>query len=308
MQRPYWRLILSAFAVLALALTFAACGDDDDDEGSSGGTNTQNTADLPQDVRKYPGNTTMGKIQKKGEIVIGVKYDVPPFGFKNTRSGDIEGFDIDFGKSIAEQLGVKTKLVEALSDNRIPFIQKGTVDLILSTMTINPERAEEIGFSNPYFIARGRILQKKGGDITGVQDLAGKNVCTVLGSTYEETLKKQAPKAKLKLVDSYSECLELIQNGAVDAVSTDDVILTGMIIQDDSLELVKGKELTVEPYGAGFKKNDTEFTNFVNDALKQYVSSGGWSTAYQKWLGQYTGEKQSAPVATLKQALEGDIS
>ena len=131
------------------------------------------------------------------------------------------------------QLGVEPKFVEAISDNRIPFLQDGTADLILSTMTINAERDQEIDFSEPYYVASGRILVPEDSDITGVDDLGGKNVCTALGSTYEETLQEQAPEAELKLVDSYSECLELIQNGAVDAVSTDDVILTGMIIQDD---------------------------------------------------------------------------
>ena len=155
------------------------------------------------------------------------------------------------------KLGVEPKFIEAISDNRIPFLEDGTADLILSTMTINEERVGQIDFSDPYFIARGRVLVPGDSDITGVDDLAGKNVCTALGSTYEANLKKQAPEAKLKLVDSYSECLELIQNGAVDAVSTDDVILTGMIIQDDTLKLV-GDQLTQEPYGAGIKKGDTE--------------------------------------------------
>ena len=104
-------------------------------------------------------------------------------------------------------------------------------------------------------------------------DLAGKNVCTALGSTYEANLKKQAPEAKLKLVDSYSECLELVQNGAVDAVSTDDVILTGMIIQDDTLKLV-GDQLTQEPYGAGIKKGDTEMVDFVNGVFKGLKDDG----------------------------------
>ena len=137
-------------------------------------------------------------------------------------------------------------------------------------MTITAERDEEIDFSEPYFVAKGRILVKKDNtDIKGVDDLAGKNVCTALGSTYEETLKKQAPKAKLRLVDSYSECLELIQNGGVDAVSTDDVILTGMIIQDDTLKLV-GDELTTEPYGAGIKEGDTAFKEFVDAVIAKY--------------------------------------
>jgi ABC-type amino acid transport substrate-binding protein len=287
----------------ALSMGVSACGDDDKDTSAT----TEERGYSSEAKEKFGAGTTMAKIQKKGEIVIGVKYDVPPFGFKNPKSGDIEGFDIDFGKAVAEELGVKPKFVEAISDNRIPFIEDGTVDLVLSTMTINEERAAEIGFTNPYFIAHGRILQKKGGSIKGVKDLAGKKVCTALGSTYEETLKAQAPKADLKLVDSYSECLELIQNGAVDAISTDDVILTGMIIQDDSLELVDEEPLTTEPYGGGFKKSDTTLEDFLNQVLEEYKEDGRWAEAYEKWLGQYTGEEQEPPTATLDDALKGNL-
>ncbi len=290
----------AALAACAIALGTAACGDDEEPAPGGAASTSTPPATGSTPPEKFAADTTMGKIQKEGEITIGVKYDVPPFGFKNPSTGDIEGFDIDFGKAVADALGVKPKYIEALSDNRIPFITDGTADLILSTMTINEERVEEINFTDPYFIAKGRILQKKGGDIGGVEDLAGKRVCTALGSTYEETLKKEAPKAKLRLVDSYSECLELVQNGGVDAVSTDDVILTGMIIQDDSLELVEGEELTTEPYGGGLKKGDEEFTEFLNGVLEKYESDGRWKAAYQKWLGQYTGEKSEPPTETLE--------
>ena len=246
----------------------------------------------------------MGKIQAAGEIKIGVKYDVPPFGFKNPQNDEIEGFDVDFGQAIADKLGVEPNFIEAISDNRIPFLQDGTVDLVLSTMTINAERAQEIGFSEPYYIARGRILVPQDSDITGIDDLAGKKVCTALGSTYEETLKEQAPDADLRLVDSYSECLELVQNGAVDAVSTDDVILTGMIIQDDTLKLTEGEPLTTEPYGAGIPKDDAEFREFVDGVLEEYKSGGGWAESYEKWVGQYTGEQQDPPTMTLQEAIE----
>jgi glutamate transport system substrate-binding protein len=295
MRRGGW--LLAAF--VALMLVGAGCGDDDEPAAPSGETSEQ--------AQEFEVGTTMAELQKKGEIRIGVKYDVPPFGFKNPNSGAIEGFDIDFGKAVADKLGAEPKFVEAISDNRIPFIQDGTVDLVLSTMTINEERAQEIGFTDPYFIAHGRILTKKGSDIKGVDDLAGKRVCTALGSTYEETLKTQAPKADLKLVDTYSECLELIQNGAVDAISTDDVILTGMIIQDDGLQLVGGDELTVEPYGGGFKMGDAKFAEFLNGVLEEYKSDGRWQTAYDKWLGRYTGEKQEPPTATLDDALQGNV-
>ena len=299
MQGTRWRWL----AVLALALgalVAAGCGDDEDDEPAGAGA----TATATTETRTFAAGTTMKRLQDKGEITIGVKYDVPPFGFKNPRSGEIEGFDIDIGKAIADELGVEPKFIEAISDNRIPFLKDGTADLILSTMTINAERDEEIDFSDPYFVARGRILVKEtNNDIKGVDDLAGKEVCTVLGSTYEDTLKKQAPRAKRRLVDTYSECLELVQNGAVDAESTDDVILTGHIIQDDSLKLV-GEPLTTEPYGAGIKEGDAEFQEFVNEVLAKFEQDGRWKDTYQKWVGRYTGEDQEPPTMTLQEAID----
>jgi glutamate transport system substrate-binding protein len=291
-----WAVLL----MLVLGLLVAACGDDDDEGTSGGGGGGEQAADVEQ----FPEDTTMGKIQAAGEIKIGVKYDVPPFGFKNPQTDEIEGFDVDLGRAIADKLGVEPNFIEAISDNRIPFLQDGTVDLVLSTMTINAERDQEIDFSEPYYIARGRILVPQDSDITGIDSLAGRKVCTALGSTYEETIKEQAPKADLRLVDSYSECLELVQNGGVDAVSTDDVILTGMIIQDDTLKLTEGEPLTTEPYGAGIKDGDTEFKDFVDGVLEEYKSGGGWAEAYEKWVGQYTGEKQDPPTMTLEEAIE----
>jgi glutamate transport system substrate-binding protein len=292
-----WRALLAmALAVAALAL--AACGDDDDDDGGGNGGGGGQT----EEAQQFPAGSTMAKLQDRGEITIGVKYDVPPFGFKNPQSGEIEGFDVDMGKIIADELGVEPKFVEAISDNRIPFLQQGEVDLILSTMTINQERDMEIEFSEPYYIARGRILVPGDSDIKGIEDLAGKRVCTALGSTYEETLREEAPDADLRLVDTYSECLELLQNGAIDAISTDDVILTGMIIQDDTLKMV-GDELTTEPYGAGIKEGDKEFQKFVSDTLEAAQADGRWDETYQKWVGQYVDKQAQPPEMTLEEAL-----
>jgi ABC-type amino acid transport substrate-binding protein len=289
-----WRRRWPALVLALGVLVAAGCGDD-----NGGGDASTATTKAPT----FAAGTTMAKLQKAGEITVGVKFDVPPFGFKDPRSGAVEGFDIDLAKAIADALGVKPKYIEALSDNRIQFLKDGTADLILSTMTINAERDQEIDFSEPYFIARGRILVKKSDtSIKGVEDLGGKKVCTALGSTYVDTLKKKAPKAKPDLVDSYSECLDALQNGAVDAVSTDDVILTGMIIQDPSLKLV-GAPLTTEPYGAGIKEGDTAFQDFVNGVVQKYKSDGRWAASYQKWVGRYTGEDQKPPTMTLKEAI-----
>jgi ABC-type amino acid transport substrate-binding protein len=286
--------LLTALALVVGALVAAGCGDDDDD-GEAG--------QPAGEARQFPADSTMGKIQDRGEITIGVKFDVPPFGFKNPQSGEVEGFDVDMGRFIAEELGVEPKFIEAISDNRIPFLEKGTVDLILSTMTINAERDTEIDFSQPYYIANGRILVPKGSDIRGLEDLNGKRVCTALGSTYEETIRERAPDADLKLVDLYSECLELLQTEAIDAISTDDVILTGMIIQDDSLQMV-GKRLTVEPYGVGIKDGDKGLQRFVDGVLRQVEEDGRWEETYQKWVGRHLNKQEQPPTMTLQQALE----
>ena len=290
-----WRLVAIATLVLA-ALTLVACGGDDDDD---------NGEEPAVEVEQFPANTTMGKIQKAGEIRIGVKFDVPPFGFNNPQTGEVEGFDVDLGTYIADRLGVEPVFREATSDNRIPLLVDGTIDLILSTMTITEERDLEVDFSEPYYIANGDVLVPEGSDIETLEDLDGQRVCTALGSTYQETIKKEAPDADLRLIDRYSECLELIQTGAIDAISTDDVILTGMVIEDDTLEIL-GIEYTTEPYGVGIPEGDTEFKQFVDDSVAAFIDDGTWQERYDEWVGQYIPEEQQQgpPDVTLKEALK----
>jgi glutamate transport system substrate-binding protein len=287
-----WRWVL---LVLALALPLAACGDDEA-EDPVGGTG--------QEEQEFPEDSTMAAIQEKGEIVIGVKYDVPPFGFVEPGSDEPQGFDVDLGTIIAEELGVTPVFREAISDNRIPFLQNGEVDLILSTMTITTDRDAEIDFSRPYYIAHQRILVPKDSDIQGIEDLAGRKVCTVLGSTGEATLKEDAKQAKRTTVDSYSECLELLQNGAVDAEISDDVILAGQVIQDDSLHLV-GDFLTDEPYGVGIPDGQTDMQEFIDGVIEGTFEDGTWDDLYEEWVGQYTGEEADHPERlTLQDALD----
>jgi glutamate transport system substrate-binding protein len=296
MERRFgWRWLAAALLVLS-ALVLAACGDDDDDGGDGDGAGQ---------AQEFPAGSTMAEIQDRGELRIGVKFDVPPFGLNNPQTGEVEGFDVDFGKYIAEQLGVEPVFREATSDNRIPLLVDGTIDLILSTMTITQERDLEIDFSEPYYIANGDVLVPEDSDIQTLEDLNGNRVCTALGSTYAETIRAEAPDADLRLVDLYSECFDQIQTGAVDAVSTDDVILTGMVVQDPSLKIL-GLEYTTEPYGAGITEGDTQFKRFVDDTLQQFIDDGTWQENYDEWVGQHIpeGQQQGPPQMTLQQALK----
>ncbi len=297
-----WKLLIAVLSLLALV--GVACGDDAG-TGAGGGGDTGDTASEEHQVEEFPADTTMGKIQEKGEIVVGTKFDVPLFGFKNPQSGEVEGFDPDMAQIIADHLGVELTIEEAISDNRIPFLQEGTVDLVLSTMTITTDRDAEIDFSRPYYIAHGRILTAQDSGIEGAEDTAGKKVCTALDSTYQTVvLPEQMPDADPKIVDSYSECFALLQKGQVDAMVTDDVILAGFLEQDPSLHIV-GEELTTDPYGAGVKNKDTEFAEFVSGVIDGTFEDGTWQGLYDKWIGKYTGQEAEDPsTLSLEDALK----
>src|ERR671918_1375535 len=294
-KRRRWHLLAIAMLVFA-ALTLAACGDDDDDEGDG---------EEAAAAEEFPAGTTMAELQEAGEITIGVKFDVPPFGVENPQTGEVEGFDVDLGTYIADRLGVEPVFREATSDNRIPLLVDGTIDLILSTMTITEERDLEIDFSEPYYVANGDVLVPGDSNIASLDDLNGQRVCSALGSTYADTIKKEVPDADLRLVGLYSECFDQVQTGAVDAVSTDNVILTGMVIQDDSLQLL-GLDYTTEPYGIGIPEGDTEMKEFVDETVQEYIDTGAWQEAYDEWVGQHIPEDQhqDPPDMTLQEALK----
>jgi glutamate transport system substrate-binding protein len=266
---------LAAAAALALALT--ACGGDD-----------ETTAEVESDTN-FASGTTMAKLADKGSITIGTKFDQPLFGLRGP-SGEPEGFDVEIGKIIAAKLGIepdKIKWTETVSANREPFIQDGKVDIVVATYTINDERKQVVDFAGPYFIAGQTILVKKdNNEIKGPDDLAGKKVCSVEGSTPAANIEENYPDAQLELTDAYSNCLEPLRNDQVDAITTDNVILAGFVDQNpDEFKLV-GEPFTEEPYGIGLKKGDDKFRAFINDVLEESYDDGSWEKAWEATAGE----------------------
>jgi putative glutamine transport system substrate-binding protein len=231
--------------------------------------------------------TALRRVQDQGKIVVGVKYDVPTFGYLNPRTNQLEGFDVDISKGIARHIfGDPTKIEfkQAISRDRIPFLDQGVVDLIASTMTINEERTGQIDFSIPYYVAGQSLLVPRASTVTGVRDLAGKTVATVKGSTSEQNIQKAAPNAQIVLFDTYSEGVAAMDSGRADAVTTDDIILYGFVKESPDKYKVVGGQFTIEPYGIGAKKGSPELIQAVNAALVQMYANGEWAEIYRRNL------------------------
>jgi glutamate transport system substrate-binding protein len=286
MRRGSRRLTGLLGFVVALMLAVAACGGDDEGGGAKGGAT-------------FPEGSTMARLQSAGKVTVGTKFDQPLFGLKNLE-GKPEGFDVEIAKIIAGELGIdagKIEWVETVSANREPFIQQGKVDFVVATYTINDKRKKVIDFAGPYYEAGQDIMVKKGNPlgIKGPDDLSGKKVCSVTGSTPAENIRTKYPQAKLTEFDVYSKCAEALKNGQVDAVTTDNVILLGLISQDqESFELV-GKPFTEEPYGIGVKKGDTQFRNFINDVLDKAKQDGRWKQAWDSTAGKVATQEATQP-------------
>jgi glutamate transport system substrate-binding protein len=273
--------ILVIGILLAFGFAAAACGDDDDDNGG-----TQPAA------QSFPPGSTMDQIVQRGKITIGVKYDVPLFGLLEPATNKLDGFDVALGKAIATELGLRENQIEfteAISANRIPYLQEDRADVIISTMTINAMRKEQIEFSRPYYLAGQSILvQRSNTNINGINDLNGKRVCSAQGSTSEQNIAQMAPQAQLLSLQTYSACVQSMKDGRVDAVSTDDIILAGFAATDRDLKLVGG-QFTQEAYGIGVKKGKTDMAAFIDGLLNKMLQDGRWEQLYKQYLGDVQG-------------------
>lgn len=223
------------------------------------------------------------------KIVIGTKFDQPGLGLKNP-DGTMSGFDVDVATYVAGELGYapdKIEWKESPSGQRETLIQNGQVDYIVATYSITDSRKEKVDFAGPYLITGQSLLVREDNtDITGAASLQNnKRLCSVSGSTPAQKIKDEYPGVQLQQYDTYSACIEALKNGAIDAVTTDEVILAGYAAQTPGAFKVVGGTFSEERYGIGLKKDDTELRNKINDAIEKMESSGAWKEAFDKNLG-----------------------
>jgi len=290
------RITRYAAAAAAAGLLLAGCSSEAGNQASDA---SKNTAAVETDVN-FDAGTTMARLHDAGKITVGTKIDQPGFGLLNPQTQKPEGFDVEIAKLVAAKLGIKADDItwtETVSANREPFIQNGQVDIVVATYTINDTRKQVVDFAGPYYEAGQDIMVAKGNPekIQGPDDLAGKKVCSVEGSTPAQNIRTNYPQAQLTTYDVYSKCADDLKNGNVQAVTTDNVILTGLVAgSPDAFELV-GNPFTKEPYGIGLKKGDDAFRNFINDVLEKSFDDGSWADAWDRTAGDISGQKAPEP-------------
>ena len=232
---------------------------------------------------------TLAKVKQKGVLVAGVKDSLPPFGYVDEQTRQIVGYDVDFVKALADKLGVKLELKAVTSASRMPQLTEGNIDIIAATMTKTPERAQQIDFSNTYFLTGQKFLAKKG-TVKSLADLGGKKIGTAKGSTSEQNAAKALPSATILSFDDYPQAFLALQQRKVFAVTTDESILAGIRGKSPNKGEFEIPELRIsdEPYGLGMRKGDRAFVDFVNNTLLEMEKSGKAKEIFDKWFGPNT--------------------
>lgn len=269
-----------AAVLAAAALVLSACGGDDG--GDDGG------------------DTGAGGGGDGDTLTIGIKFDQPGLGL---RDGDTyTGMDVDIARAVAEKLGYsedQIEFVETPSAQRETMLDTGQVDMIVATYSITDSRKETVQFAGPYFVAGQDLLVAADSDITGPDDLDGRILCSVAGSTSAQNVKDAVPGVQLQEYATYSECLEQLANGTIEALTTDDTILAGYAAQEQYAGQFKvvGNTFSTENYGVGLPKGDTDLCEEINGYLEELWDDGTMEQIIQDNLGpaNYTPSDANPP-------------
>jgi glutamate transport system substrate-binding protein len=278
---------ITAAALLALtACNSGTPGSTGGNGGETDGMGEESTwFEVATDV-SLDGSPTFDAISERGSVKVGVKEDQPGLGYLDPTTNERSGFDVDIARWIAASLGFDEDKIEFQtipSANREQAIINGDIDYYVGTYSITDKRKEQISFAGPYFITGQGLLVAADSDIASVDDLADKNVCSATGSTSIQRIKDEHPEATTTEFDTYSQCVEQLKAGQVDAVTTDEAILIGYAAQDpDNLKVV-GEPFSEERYGVGLAKGDTVLQEHINTLF----TDGGdiWQAIFDKNLG-----------------------
>lgn len=265
--------------LLAAALGAAGCSKPEPAQPAAGqGQGPEGQAPAAQDA--------LARVKAAGKLVAGLDDAFPPFGFRNEKN-ELVGFDIDLGNELAQRLGVKMEWQPTEWSGVIPSLKSKKFDVIWSGMSITEERKKEINFSIPYVAGAQIIITKSDNkSINGRADLAGKVVGTQLGSTGEEAAKRELKNVKeLKTFDAFTEAINDLNIGRLDAVVIDDVTANYYLKTQPGAFRIVDDVLSYEPTGIGIRKEDTTLLDAINKELKAMIADGTYAKISERWFG-----------------------
>ncbi|MGH3437649.1 MAG: glutamate ABC transporter substrate-binding protein [Sciscionella sp.] len=258
------------------------------------------TASLP--ASNDASGATLQEVRKYGKLRVGVDNNTYLFGFRDPKSGQLQGFDIDIAHDMAQAIlgdPNKVEFKEIDSAQRVTALARNDVDMVVRTMSITCARLAKVSFSTTYFVSHQRLLVASDSLANGLADLGGKRVCATAGSTSLQTIASTPSHPIPVSVANWSDCLVMLQQHQVAGVSTDDTILAGMEAQDPNTKIV-GPSLATENYGIAMRKDAPDLVKYVNGALDAVRKDGRWRSSYQKWIGSRLGPVPSAPAPHYK--------
>ncbi|GAA4690680.1 glutamate ABC transporter substrate-binding protein [Phytohabitans rumicis] len=227
----------------------------------------------------------VARIRARGRLIAGVSQNAYRVGFRDPATGQLAGFEIDLVREIARDLlgsPDRVQFVALSAADRIPSLTNGSVDLVVRTMTMTCRDWQQVAFSTEYYRAAQRLLVPRDSGVTNLAQLAGSKVCAATGSTSISNIAAYPgviPVSAAEVLD----CLVLLQQQQVAAVSTSDILLAGLAAQDPTTVVV-GPPVKAQPYGVAVAPAATDLVRFVNRVLERVRRDGTWRASYQRWL------------------------
>lgn len=275
---------LAGIAIAAIALTACNSGSPGAPAGSGEGSD-EALWEVASDV-SLEGSPTFERITERDGITVGVKNDQPGLGYQDAATDERSGFDVEIAQWIAASLGFDADQItyETIpSANREQALVNGDIDYYVGTYSITDSRKQQIDFAGPYLITgQGLLVAADNDDITSPDELAGKIVCSVTGSTPLQRIRDEYSPGDTVEYDTYSQCIDQLLSGSVDAITTDQAILAGYVAQRPDELKIAGETFSEERYGVGLEKGDTALKDHINSLF----NDGGdvWTALFDRNL------------------------
>ncbi|MGN1338968.1 MAG: cysteine ABC transporter substrate-binding protein [Oscillospiraceae bacterium] len=270
-----FKKLASLFAAAAMALTFAGCSSSiSSSDGPSGASGTYRTVD---------------QIKESGEVTIGVFSDKNPFGYVDNE-GNYQGYDVYFAERIAKDLGVELKLVPVEAASRVEFLETAKVDIILANFTVTEERAEKVDFALPYMKVALGVVSPDSAVITEADQLNGKTLIVVKGTTAETYFTENYPDVKLQKYDEYNEAYSALQDGRGDAFSTDNTEVLAWAMSNPGFTVGVETLGSLDAIAPAVTKGNESLLNWINDEIKALADEQFFHADYDATLAAVYGD------------------